>query len=178
MSLINKPRPQCRRASEVSVGGRVRPGRAPRNNAQGKAPYAMNLFSPPYRFTLSAATKLAVVVTAVAGITSGIVAHDEAGATSASSAQQANPTITITSEDIYFTFSPAQLEARVGQAITVTNNDPYGAHSVVEKNRSFFVDVPPNSSATLTVSQAGIYQYFCDWHADAHEPRYGSLNVS
>ena len=98
------------------------------------------------------------VVAAVAGlfITSGVVAHDEAGATPAFSAQQANPTITITSEGTYFTFSPAQLDAKVGQAITVTNNDPYGAHSVVEKNRSFSIDVPPNSSATLTVSKAGI----------------------
>jgi plastocyanin len=122
----------------------------------------------------------AVVVTAVAGlfIASGIVVHDEAGATPASSVQQANPTITITSEGTYFTYSPTQLDTRVGQAITVTNNDPLGAHSVVEKNRSFSVDVPPNSSATLTVSKAGNYQYFCDWHADAHEPRYGSLNVS
>src|SRR5688572_4665364 len=116
---------------------------------------------------------LAVVVTAVAGlfITSGIVVLDQAGATPAFSVQQANPTITITSEGTYFTFSPTQLDARVGQAITVTNNDPLGAHSVVEKTRQFSVDVPPNSSATLTVSKAGIYQYFCDWHADSHEPR-------
>jgi plastocyanin len=123
---------------------------------------------------------LAVVITAVAGlfITSGIVAHHEAGATPEFNVQQANPTITIATEDTYFTFSPSQLHARVGQAITVTNNDPLGAHSVVDKNRSFSVDVPPNSSATLTVSKAGIYQYFCDWHADSHEPRYGSLNVS
>lgn len=140
----------------------------------------MNLFSRPYRFTMSAATKLAVVVIAVAGlvITSGIVSHDEAGATPAFSVQQANPTITITSEGTYFTFSPTQLDAKVGQPITVTNNDPYGAHSVTEKSRSFSVDVPPNSSATLTVSKAGNYQYFCDWHFDSHEPRYGSLNVS
>ena len=129
---------------------------------------------------MSAATNFAVVVTVIAGLltTSGIVSPGEAGATPAFSVQQANPTITITSEGTYFTFSPTQLEARVGQPITVTNNDPYGAHSVVDKNRSFSVDVPPNSRATLTVSKAGIYQYFCDWHADAHEPRYASLNVS
>lgn len=135
----------------------------------------------PYRSAVSAATKLAVVVTVIAGLltTSGIVSQDEAGATPTFNVQQANPTITITNEGIYFTFSPAQLAAKVGQPITVTNNDPYGAHSVTEKSsRSFSVDVPPNSSATLTVSRAGNYQYFCDWHPYDHDPRYPSLNVS
>ena len=129
---------------------------------------------------MSAATKLAVVVTVIAGLftTSGIVSHDEAGATPVFNVQQANPTITITNEGTYFTFSPTQLDAKVGQPITVTNDDPYGVHSVAERGRSFFVDVPPKSSATLTVSKAGNYQYLCDWHAEAHEPRYGSLNVS
>lgn len=129
---------------------------------------------------MSAATKLAVVVTVIAGLftTSGIVSHDEAGATPAFNVQQANPTITITNEGTYFTYSPTQLDAKVGQPITVTNNDSYGVHSVTEKNRSFRVDVEPNSSATLTVSKAGNYQYLCDWHTDAHEPKYGSLNVS
>ena len=129
---------------------------------------------------MSAATKLAVVVTIIAGLftTSGIVSHDDAEATPAFNVQQANPTITITNEGTYFTFSPAQLEAKVGQPITVTNNDPQGVHSVTEKGRSFSVDVPPNSSKTLTVSKAGNYQYLCDWHSDSHEPKYGSLNVS
>lgn len=129
---------------------------------------------------MSAATKLAVVVTVIAGLftTSGIVSHDEAGATPAFNVQQANPTITITNEGLYYSFSPAQLDAKVGQPITVTNNDPRGVHSVTETDRSFSVDVPPNSSKTLTVSKAGNYQYFCDWHADSHEPKYGSLNIS
>jgi plastocyanin len=129
---------------------------------------------------MSATTKLAVVVTVIAGLftTSGIVFHDGAGATPAFNVQQANPTITITNEGTYFTFSPTQLDAKVGQPITVTNNDPYGTHSVTEKSRSFSVDVTPKSSATLTVSKAGNYQYLCDWHTDNHEPKYASLNVS
>ncbi len=127
---------------------------------------------------MSAATKLAVVVTVIGGLFSGIVIHDEARATPALNVQQANPTITITNEGTFFTFSPTQLDAKVGQPITVTNNDPYGVHSVTEKSRSFSVDVPPNSSATLTVSKAGNYEYLCDWHTDAHEPKYASLNVS
>ena len=129
---------------------------------------------------MSAATKLAVVVTVIAGLftTSGIVSDDAAGATPAFNVQQANPTITITNEGTYYTFSPAQLDTKVGQPITITNHDPNGVHSVTEKGRSFSVDVPPQSSATLTVSKAGNYQYFCDWHTDAHDPKYGSLNVS
>ncbi len=129
---------------------------------------------------MSAATKLGVVVTIVAGLfaTNGIVPHDEAGATPALNVQEAGPTITITNEGTYFTFSPAQLDAKAGQPITVTNNDPYGTHSVTEKSRSFSVDVPPKSSATLTVTKAGNYQYLCDWHTDAHQPKYASLNVS
>jgi plastocyanin len=129
---------------------------------------------------MSTATKFAVVITVIAGLftTSGIGAYDEAAATPASNVQQASPTITITNEGTYYTFRPTELEAKVGQPITVTNNDPNGAHSVTEKNRSFSVDVPPNSSATLTVSEAGNYQYLCDWHTDGHEPKYASLNVS
>ncbi|MGH9009562.1 MAG: cupredoxin domain-containing protein [Acidimicrobiia bacterium] len=130
---------------------------------------------------MSGTTKLAVVVTVIAGLftTIGIVSHDEAGATPAFNVQQANPTITITNEGTYYTFSPTQLDAKVGQPITVVNNDRYGGvHSVTEKNRSFSVDVPPQSSKTLTVEKAGNYQYFCDWHSDSHDPKYASLNVS
>lgn len=129
---------------------------------------------------MSSTTKLLVVITAVAGLftTIGIVSDQAVGATPAVNVQQANPTITITNEGLYYTFSPARLDAKVGQPITVTNNDPRGVHSVTETDRSFSVDVPPNSSKTLTVSQAGNYQYFCDWHSENHEPKYGSLNVS
>lgn len=129
---------------------------------------------------MSSTTKLVVVVTAVAGLftTIGIVSDEEVGATPAVNVQQANPTITITNEGTYYTFSPAQLDAKVGQPITVTNHDPNGVHSVTEKGRSFSVDVPPNSSATLTVSKAGNYQYLCDWHPDSHDPEYPWLNVS
>ncbi len=129
---------------------------------------------------MSGTTKLAVVVTVIAGLftTIGTVSQDEAAATPAFNVQEGNPTITITNEGTYFTFSPTQLDAKVDQPITVTNNDRYGVHSVTEKDRSFSVDVEPMSSKTLTVSKAGNYQYFCDWHTDAHDPKYASLNVS
>jgi plastocyanin len=130
---------------------------------------------------MSARTKVAVVAT-IAGLSFtaiGIVSHDAARATPAFNVQQANPTITITNEGTYYTFSPTQLDAKVGQPITVVNDDRYGGvHSVTEKNRSFSVDVPPQSSKTLTVEKAGNYVYFCDWHTDAHDPKYAYLNVS
>ncbi|HEV8625866.1 MAG TPA: cupredoxin domain-containing protein [Acidimicrobiia bacterium] len=121
---------------------------------------------------------VAAAIAALSFTAIGIVSHDAARATPAFDVQQENPTITITREGYNFRFSPTQLDAKVGQPITVTNNDTYGTHSVTEKSRSFSVDVPPNSSKTLTVSKAGNYQYLCDWHTDAHEPKYASLNVS
>jgi len=94
-------------------------------------------------------------------------------------AQAANPTITIDNKgggDPPYTFTPAQLDAKVGQAITITNNDSNGVHSVTAKDQSFSVDVPPQSSVTLTVKKAGSYPYYCQYHTDAHNP--ATINVS
>ena len=91
-------------------------------------------------------------------------------------ADQANPTITIANEGINYTFSPAELDAKVGQTITITNKDQNGVHSVTAKDHSFSVDVPPASSVTFTVKKAGSYPYYCQYHPDAHNP--ATLNVS
>jgi plastocyanin len=88
----------------------------------------------------------------------------------------ANPTITITNESPNYVYSPEQLAAKVGQAITVTNKDPNGVHSVTAKDRSFSVDVPPQSSVTLTVSKAGSYPYYCQYHPETHNA--ASITVS
>jgi plastocyanin len=128
---------------------------------------------------MSATKRLAVTVAAVAGLfftAFGIVSQGEARATPGFDVDQANPTITITNEGVNYVFSPAQLDAKVGQAITVTNKDPNGVHSVTAKDHSFSVDVPPQSSVTLKVSKAGTYPYYCQYHTDAHNP--ASLNVS
>jgi plastocyanin len=128
---------------------------------------------------MSARTKFTVIaaIAALSFTTIGIVSQDEAGARPVK-VQQGSPTITITTEGITYRWDPTHVDAKVGQPITVTNNDTYGTHSVTEKNRSFSVDVPPNSSATLTVSKAGNYEFLCDWHTDNHEPKYGTMNVS
>jgi plastocyanin len=91
-------------------------------------------------------------------------------------AQEANPTITITNEGGTFKYSPDTVAAKVGQAITLTNNDANGVHSVTAKDQSFSMDIPPSSSVTLTVKKAGNYPYYCTYHTDAHNP--ASLNVS
>jgi plastocyanin len=123
--------------------------------------------------------KLAITLAAIAGMSFGavgIVSHDVARATPAVAVDQANPTITITNEGVNYTYSPAQVNAKVGQEITITNKDQNGVHSVTAKDHSFSMDVPPQSSVTLKVSKAGNYPYYCQYHPDAHNP--ASLNIS
>jgi plastocyanin len=128
---------------------------------------------------MSATTKLAITVAAIVGLSFaaiGIASHDEARAMPAFNVGQSNPTITITNQGINYVFSPAQLAAKVGQAITVTNKDPNGVHNVTANDHSFSVDVPPQSSVTLKVSKAGNYPYYCQYHPDSHNP--ASLTIS
>jgi len=117
-------------------------------------------------------TKLSIALTAIAAI-AGL-----SFTAPAVNAQQANPTITIdnTGGNPPYTFTPAQLNAKVGQAITVKNNDANGVHNITAKDQSFSVDVPPQSSATLTVKKAGKYDYYCTYHTDGHNP--ASINAS
>jgi len=107
-----------------------------------------------------------------------LVSQTGALATPAINVQEAGPTITIenTGGDPPYSFAPAQLDATVGQAITVTNNDANGVHSVTATDKTFNVDVPPKSSVTFKVSKAGKYDYACQYHSDAHNA--ATLNVS
>jgi plastocyanin len=130
---------------------------------------------------MRATTKLSIALVALIGLcftAIGVIHQKEAGATTAIKVEQAKPTITITTQPASppYTYNPAQLNAKVGQPITVTNNDPNGVHSVTAKDRSFNVDVPPTSSVTLTIQKAGSFAYNCTYHADEHNP--ASINVS
>ena len=130
---------------------------------------------------MSATTKLSIALMALIGLcftAIGAIHQNEAGATTAIKVQQANATITVTPQpgSPPYTYNPAQLNAKVGQPITVTNKDPNGVHSVTAKDHSFNVDVPPNASVTLTVPKAGSYPYYCTYHATEHNP--ASINVS
>lgn len=135
-----------------------------------------------YLGDMRATTKLIVALVAAVGLAFsavGVISEHEAGATPAVNVQQANPTITITNQaggDPEYLYDPAELNAKVGQTITIINNDETGVHSVTAKDRSFNVDVPPKSSATLTVPKAGSFPYYCTYHPAQHNP--ATINVS
>jgi plastocyanin len=130
---------------------------------------------------MSRTRKLALAaVAAVVGLSFnvfGVVPPGDAHGTPAFAAvAQADPTITITNEGLTYPFSPAQLNARVGQDILITNKDPKWIHSVRAENNSFALDVYPNGSARLRIVKAGRYPYYCEYHPFNHNP--ATLTVS
>ena len=129
---------------------------------------------------MSRARKLALAaVAAVAGLSFnvfGVVSPGVAHATPAVAPIQADPTITITNEGLTYPFSPAQLNARVGQTIVITNKDPNWIHSVRAEDNSFGVDVLPQGTVHLRISKPGRYPYYCDWHPYQHNP--AALTIS
>jgi plastocyanin len=100
---------------------------------------------------------------AVTGMT--VAAQPEAGAGVQPKAAPAGPTITIKD----FMYAPAEITARAGQAITITNNDGFN-HTVTAKDGTFNLDVPANGTVTLTVSKAGTFPYSCTYHPGQHNP--------
>jgi plastocyanin len=107
-------------------------------------------------------TKLLIGLVAVLGmaITAvGVTSHSRAGA------QEAGKTITIKD----FQYNPADLAVKVGEKITVTNNDAQ-PHTVTARDGAFNVDVPPNGSATFTVPKPGAHDYYCTYHQNEHNP--------
>jgi plastocyanin len=107
-------------------------------------------------------TKLIIVLVAVLGLSftaASVISEHQAGA------QAAGPAITIKD----FQYNPADLAVKVGQKVTVTNNDTT-PHTVTARDGSFNVDVPPNGNATLTVAKAGSFPYYCTYHPNEHNP--------
>lgn len=74
-----------------------------------------------------------------------------------------------------FQYNPAELAAKVGQPITITNNDDI-PHTVTAKNGAFDVTVPAKGTATVTVPKPGKYDYSCTLHPGQHNP--ASVNAS
>ena len=105
---------------------------------------------------------LALVLTG--GVT-GLGSSRRASATPTPRAGQPGATITIKD----FKYDPAQLNVKVGQTITITNNDSFN-HTVTAQDGSFNVDVPGNGSVTLTVPKAGTFPYSCTYHPGQHNP--------
>jgi plastocyanin len=59
-------------------------------------------------------------------------------------------------------FSPATVEAKVGDTIEWVNKDVF-AHTATVKG-SWEVMIPPKKSANLTLKAAGPVDYFCRFH--------------
>lgn len=112
------------------------------------------------KFTIGVVAVFALSFTAV-GIASGPDAE----------AQAEGQAITITD----FQYEPAELAAKVGQPITITNND-VTPHTVTARDGSFDVEVPANGTATLTVPAPGNFPYYCTLHPNEHNP--ASINAS
>jgi plastocyanin len=76
-----------------------------------------------------------------------------------------------------FTNNPAQLAVKVGETITVKNEDQ-APHTVTAKDGAFNVTVNPGGTATLTVSAAGDHPYDCTYHPGQHKPGNFSIKAS
>ena len=85
--------------------------------------------------------------------------------------QQAGATVSIKD----FMYNPADIGVKVGQPVTVKNDDGF-AHTVTAKDRTFDLEVPANGTVTLTVSKAGSFPYTCTYHPGQHNP--AVINVS
>lgn len=59
-------------------------------------------------------------------------------------------------------FSPANVEAKVGDTIVWLNKDAF-AHTATVKD-GWEVMIPPRKSASLTLKTAGSVDYFCRFH--------------
>jgi plastocyanin len=102
---------------------------------------------------------LGLAITAV-GVAPGRAAH-------AAPPPKAQPAQAITINQ--FQYSPADLTAKVGQPITITNNDDV-PHTVTANDGSFDVNVPAKGNATVTVPKAGTFPYACTYHPGQHNP--------
>ncbi len=121
--------------------------------------------------TFTRLTRILSVILALAFTGVGVTSEREAAATGPVKPQQAGAVITIKD----FIYSPADLAATVGQAITITNNDGF-AHTVTAKDGTFDLDVPANGNVTLKVSKSGSFPYTCTYHPGQHNP--AVINVS
>jgi plastocyanin len=96
-----------------------------------------------------------------------VTSDDHAGA------QAGGKTITIKD----FKNDPGNLQVKVGESVTVKNDD-VTPHTVTAKDGSFNADVQPNSTATLTVSKPGDHPYDCTYHSGQHQPPNASIKAS
>jgi plastocyanin len=103
-------------------------------------------------------TCAALLALGVSSVAVGVVPHE-------SKAKAEGSAITIKD----FQYAPAEMAAKVGQAITVTNSDQM-PHTITANDGSFNVDVPAGGTAQVTVPKAGEFPYSCTYHPGQHNP--------
>ncbi|RWO47290.1 cupredoxin family copper-binding protein [Mesorhizobium sp.] len=69
-------------------------------------------------------------------------------------------TIEVTIEKLVF--SPASIEAKVGDTIVWVNNDVFAHTATV--NGGWEVTIPPKTSASMVLQKAEAFDYFCRFH--------------
>jgi plastocyanin len=73
-----------------------------------------------------------------------------------------------------FAFSPTPLTAKVGDTITIMNNDTTD-HTVTDSGGSFDTGhIAPGTTKTISVTKAGTYSYHCNIHTTMR----GTIQVS
>ena len=73
-----------------------------------------------------------------------------------------------------FSFSPAILTAKVGDTLTVMNNDTTD-HTMTDSGGAFDTGhIAPGTTKSITVTKAGTYSYHCNIHSSMK----GTIQVS
>ncbi|MEY2404006.1 MAG: hypothetical protein QOD38_1557 [Acidimicrobiaceae bacterium] len=88
-----------------------------------------------------------------------VAAACSSGSSTSSSGSPSGSTIAIKD----FTFNPTPLEAKVGDTITVTNQDNTD-HELKANDNSFTTGRFATGAKTITVTKAGEFAYHCDVH--------------
>jgi plastocyanin len=113
------------------------------------------------RRAAAAAAALVPLVGIAGGCSSGSPTTNASAPASSSSAPPSAAGTTITIKD--FVFSPTPLNAKVGDTVTVTNQDD-ADHELKANDGSFDAGRFAKGSKTFTVTKAGTFAYHCDVH--------------
>jgi len=107
---------------------------------------------------LALVVPLVALITVV--VTLNVTSDGASSAAGAGKGAQAPNSITIAN----FQFSPEPLMVSVGSEVNVSNGDGT-VHTVTANDGSFDTgDLDGGASATITLAQAGTFEYFCNIH--------------
>ena len=60
-------------------------------------------------------------------------------------------------------FGPVLAELKVGDVIVWRNDDIF-RHTATARDKSFDIDLPPKAEVRMTISKAGMVDYYCRFH--------------